>query len=190
MVTFIIGTDTGVGKTYYGKQLIKKGKRVLKPIETGKKTFNSLSESDCYSYSIMQQIPIEETNIYFFNEPVSPHFAAEMDGVTIDIEKLKAFIIKNSGAYVELAGGLMVPITYEYSQLDLIKEFTNAKVDVVVGNKLGCINHSLLTLKMLYYEGITIGEVFINGMGLEYDAMMTNNERVINNYVENIKQSF
>ena len=79
-------------------------------------------------------------------------FAAEMDGVTIDIEKLKAFIIKNSGAYVELAGGLMVPITYEYSQLDLIKEFTNAKVDVVVGNKLGCINHSLLTLKMLYYS--------------------------------------
>jgi dethiobiotin synthetase len=111
MITFIVGTDTGVGKTYYGKILAKQGNTVIKPIETGSKSFSNINESDSYSYSIIQGKDIKDINLYFFTEPLSPHIAGEIDGIKIDIEKMKGFIQRDEDIFVELAGGLMVPLT-------------------------------------------------------------------------------
>lgn len=182
MVTFIIGTDTDVGKTYYGKKLIKEGKFLIKPIESGKLSFENIEESDSYSYSKLQSLDISDVNCYFFNEPLSPHLASKIDGVEIDIELVKKFIKSKTNPYVELAGGLMVPLSASYTQLDLIKSFENAKVDLVVGNKLGCINHALLNIEILKMNNIKIQNIYINDMGKEKDYMMIDNEKVIRNY--------
>ena len=181
MITYIIGTDTDVGKTFYGKSLIHKGQKVIKPIETGKDSFEDLNNSDVYGYCHLQNLPIEAVNLYFFKEPLSPHLASERDGITIDKDKLLTFIETHKDCFIELAGGLMVPITRDYTQLDLIKE-TKGQVDLVVGNKLGCINHALLTLNILHHEKVPIRNVFINDYGKVGTPMMLDNKRVIFEY--------
>lgn len=185
MITFIIGTDTGVGKTHYGKKLIREGKLVIKPIETGKLSFDNISQSDSYTYGKLQSLDISEINCYFFSQAFSPHLASEIDGVKIDIKKIQDFINSKPNPYVELAGGLMVPLTRDYTQLDLIKSFPkkSINVDLVVGNKLGCINHALLTIELLKGSDINIQNVFINHMGLDKTPMMIDNEKYIKKYI-------
>lgn len=185
MITFIIGTDTGVGKTHYGMMLAEQGNTVIKPIETGSNSFDDLSESDSYTYSLIQNIRIKDINLYFFTEPLSPHFASEIDGAAIDIDKIKQFIHSNEDIFVELAGGLMVPITREYTQLDLIKDTPNCCVDIVVANKLGCINHSLLTISVLKHHNIKIRNIFFNDLDKEMTPAMEDNIRVIKDFLSN-----
>lgn len=182
LITYIIGTDTDAGKTYYGKSLIKEGHRVIKPIETGKLAFNHIDDSDAYSYAKLQNLPLESVNLYFFNQPVSPHLASELDEIVIDIDKVKFFIETHRDCFIELAGGLMVPINREYTQLDLIKE-TRGQVDLVIGNKLGCINHALLTISILIKERIPIRKVIINDFGLKENFMMADNRRFIESFL-------
>jgi len=185
MITFIIGTDTGVGKTHYGKMLAKQGKTVIKPIETGSNSFDDLNESDSYTYSLIQNKSIKNVNLYFFSQPLSPHLASEIDGVAIDIDRIKKFIHSDEDIFVELAGGLMVPITREYTQLDLIKDTPDCCVDIVVANKLGCINHALLTISVLKHHNIKIGNVFFNDLSIEMTPAMEDNVRVIKNFLAN-----
>jgi len=183
MIKFIIGTDTGVGKTYYGKKLIEEGHKVIKPIETGKSDFEDINQSDSYQYSIKQNLDISQVNLYFFDTPASPHLAAELDGLEVDLDKLEDFIRNAGNCYVELAGGLMVPITRNFTQLDLIKSFPESQVDIVISNKLGCINHSLLTIKVLRDNAITINKVFINN--IEGQSVITkDNEETIMTYLK------
>ena len=183
MLSFIVGTDTDIGKTYYGNQLISQGYKVIKPIETGKKSFDNLELSDSYQYASKQSLPLDQVNLYFFSEPVSPHLAADMDQKLVDVNQLTQFIKNAGNCFVELAGGLMVPITRELTQFDFIKSFENATVDLVIGNKLGCINHALLTIKVLRDSDIPIRHVFINNMGPE-TTMSLDNEKIIQNYIK------
>lgn len=180
MKCFIVGTDTGVGKTHYGKDLAQKGHRVIKPIETGKSTFDNLDFSDCYSYSNIQNIPLSSVNLYFFSQPLSPHEASAIDKTPIDLKALKSFINKDD-TFIELAGGLMVPLTNSYTQFDLICETPHASVDLVVGNALGCINHSLMSLHILKQAGIFLRTIVMNSGGRPLDFCMKSN-------IETIKQ--
>ena len=187
MITFIVGTDTDVGKTYYGKKLIAEGKTLIKPIETGKNSFKDIHLSDCYQYAKLQNKKIEEVNLYFFSEAVSPHLAAEIDNLPVDIDLLKNFILDKKDTFVELAGGLFVPINRDYTQLDLLKEINkieNINVDLVVENKLGCINHALLTIQILRDNNIALREVFINNKGKIKDKIMLDNEKVIMDFIK------
>lgn len=183
MITFIVGTDTDAGKTFYGKKMAREGMKVIKPIETGKTSFVDINESDSYQYSTIQGKAMEDINLYFFNEPVSPHLASELDEAEVSLEAIKTFINNQSPCMVELAGGLMVPITRGYTQLDLIKDTPNAKVDLVVGNKLGCINHALMTIKILKESDIKINRIYINDFGKEKTPMMIDNEKVIMDFL-------
>lgn len=183
MIRFIVGTDTGVGKTYYGKSLIKRGFRVIKPIETGKNDFNNISDSDCYTYANMQNLSVDEVNMYFFNKAVSPHLASELDGVNIDINALKIIINRYKNPFVELAGGLLVPIKRDYTQLDFIKEFDNCLVHLVVDNKLGCINHALLTIEILKNNNIEIEHIEFNQKQNDTLDIVDDNIKIINEYL-------
>lgn len=182
MITYIIGTDTGVGKTYYGKKLITEGKRVIKPIETGKNDFEDRMQSDCYSYSSMQGVDINDINLYFFNVPASPHYAAELDDEKVDIEKLSIFVTTNTDTYVELAGGLFVPLNGKYTQLDLIKNTPNCRVEIVAANKLGCLNHTMLTVEILKSSKIEISNIVINNMGKQQTDLAKNNIKTIQDF--------
>mgnify|MGYP002354041179 FL=1 len=92
---------------------------------------------------------------------MSPHAAAEMEGVTIDINTIIVPTTKNT-LIIEGAGGIMVPINNHSFVLDLIEKL-NAEVVLVVQNYLGCINHSLLTINALKQKGIKIKGLIFNG---------------------------
>lgn len=183
MIRFIVGTGTGVGKTHYGKSLIEKGYTVIKPIETGKNDFKNIDDSDCYTYANMQNISIDKVNMYFFTKAVSPHLASEIDDIDIDINSLRDFVDCNKDVFVELAGGLFVPLKRGYTQLDFIKSFDNAAVHLVVENKLGCINHALLTIDALKRNDIKIEHVYFNQIIEDELDIVDDNIRVISEFI-------
>lgn len=196
MIRFIVGTDTGVGKTFYGRNLARKGACVIKPIETGFDSFEDISQSDAYGYSKILGKNIEDINLYFFSLPASPHLAAEIDDTSVDVNSLNDFVLFQYRKhceeykyhvicppfYVELAGGLMVPLTRTFNQFDWIKqmnEVENIGVDIVVGNRLGCVNHALMTITLLKDANIGIENLVVNDYGKKVDRIMLDNIRII-----------
>jgi dethiobiotin synthetase len=95
------------------------------------------------------------------NEPLSPHAAAAIDGVTI---ALKNFQLPQTDNHliVELAGGLMVPLNNDTLNIDLIKQLS-IPVILVVKNYLGSINHTLLSIEILKVNGINLKGLIFNG---------------------------
>ena len=194
MKRFIVGTDTDVGKTYYGRLLMKEGCHVIKPIETGRLSFEDLNESDSYGYAIGQGLAIHEVNLHFFEKPVSPHFACELEDFELDIEGVKDFVEKahierkrdssDNNLIIELAGGLMVPLYKDYTQLDFIQSFDDGVVDLVIANKLGCLNHTLMTMKILKEAGIKIHTIVINNLNKKPTAIMDNNIKTIKEWAD------
>jgi dethiobiotin synthetase len=171
---FITGTDTGVGKTILAAALIRylrvKGYSVcpMKPAETGclerdgtliPQDGQILLEASEADLSIKEVVPFR------YREPVAPMVAAEQEGRPFSATWfLKAFEEhKEKFNYIVLegAGGAMVPLSNELLTIDLI-EMTGLPVVVVAANKLGVINHTLLTVEALRRRGITISGVVLN----------------------------
>ena len=155
----ICGTDTDIGKTLISSFFVRGLQSFYwKPIQSGIGT-----ETD--SQSILRLSGIKKEKIlkeaYIFNKPVSPHWAAEIDGKKIDINLLKLPSIDGS-LVVETAGGLMVPITRNILQIDQIKEW-NLPVIIVCRSSLGTLNHTLLTIEALKNRNIKILGLIVNG---------------------------
>lgn len=184
MIKFIIGTDTDAGKTYYGNYLIEKGFSVIKPIETGFNSFKYIAESDCGKYAKAMKKNLNEVNLYFFNEPLSPHLAQKVDNREIDVDKLREFILKNKNSYIELAGGLMVPLTENFTQLDLINSFPHCSVDLVIENKLGAINQALLNFEVLKSNKINVDKVIYNSKGKSANIILKENIKTIDKFFQ------
>ncbi len=91
---------------------------------------------------------------------MSPHAAAELEGVEIQMDQIKLPITSNH-LIIEGAGGLMVPLNRKYFMIDLIQKF-NAEVILVVKNYLGSINHTLLSVDALKSRGVKIMGIVIN----------------------------
>ena len=93
---------------------------------------------------------------------MSPHAAAELEGIDIDLNKLNLPESANSVMIMEGAGGLMVPLNRKEFMVDLIKKF-DAEVILVIQNYLGSINHSLLSIDQLKSRGMKILGIVFNG---------------------------
>lgn len=171
---FITGTDTGVGKTVIARAIIRAGiKRglnigVMKPVETGCIEENGVLvplDAKSLKESAGVKHPLDFINPYRFALPVSPHIAAKASGNAIVVEViLNCFNkIKKDVDFciVEGAGGVMVPLSPGFLTIDLIK-LMNLEVLVVAKDKLGTINHTLLTLEALRNRGIKIKGVVLN----------------------------
>lgn len=171
---FVTGTDTGVGKTVVTaglvSLLIKEGLDVgvMKPVETGcPKRNDRLVPRDATFLKAVSgsKDALSLINPYRFSKPLAPLIAAKIDHKRIKLKKIssayKKVSEKHDIVFVEGAGGLLVPLAEKLTNLDLILEL-NLPILVVIGSKLGAVNHALLTLSWAAENGIKILGVLIN----------------------------
>ncbi len=166
---FISGTDTGIGKTSFSCLLLRwlaaQGFRAcgLKPIASGAiEQSGQLISEDALALQQASNIDITLTqlNPLCFAPPIAPHIAAEQVGLTLSTEYIlqscqNALQLPKDYLVIEGAGGLLVPLNEQETLLDLIRVFA-LPVILVVGMKLGCLNHALLTHQVLHQHRIPI----------------------------------
>jgi dethiobiotin synthetase len=169
----ITGTDTGVGKTTIACALLAllrdAGVRTaaMKPVDSGVLEEDSTSDGARLQSMATEPHPIERVRPYVFPDPVAPLAAAERVGVTISLERLdRAFETLSATAdavIVEGAGGALVPISDALSVLDLFRHWS-LEVIIVAANRLGVINHALLTEQAIHSAGLRLrGIVLVDG---------------------------
>lgn len=158
MKLFITGIGTDVGKTI-ASAIVTQALEAdyWKPIQAG-----DLDNSD--SHKIQRYIANDKTviheNSYKLNTPASPHLAANIDGITIDLKKITEPKTKNH-LVIEGAGGLLVPLNDKDCIVDLIQK--DYKVIVVSRHYLGSINHTLLTFEALKNRKIEVAGIIFSG---------------------------
>ena len=166
---FVLGTDTHVGKTYIASALVKHF--VAQDLKTiGMKPIASGCEVNEKNELINQDVTalVSESNVsadldlinpFRFAPAIAPHLAAEQLGVSIDINKIKHAYEKLSNlaevVIVEGAGGFLVPLNKTETLADLAVQL-NLPIVLVVGIKLGCINHALLTVEAIKSRGLIL----------------------------------
>ncbi len=171
---FLTATDTGVGKTYFSVKIIqnlidsgaykKEEIAYYKPIQCGEEKSETGLRTD-FSY-VHEATGVDVYNSYFFKHPCSPHYAAELEGVTINLDKILEDFNSLKKQYkfilVEGAGGIAVPL----NNCELISDLAvklELPLVIVTRPDLGTINHSLITLghakkKNLEILGLLIAE--------------------------------
>lgn len=156
---FITGIGTDVGKTIVAAILTEALQAdYWKPIQAG-----NVESSDpmIVSNLITNRLTEIHPPIYSFEIPASPHFAAEKEGASIDLAKIKKPMTKNH-LIVEGAGGLLVPLNKKELVIDLISHL-KMSVILVVKNYLGAINHTLLSAESLNKRSIPVAGIVFNG---------------------------
>jgi len=155
MKLFVTGIGTDVGKTIVSAILTEAlGADYWKPIQAGElETGDAHTVANLLSNSKTTIHP----NTYALKTPMSPHAAAAIDRVTIDIKEIKTPKTKND-LVIEGAGGLLVPLNDSETILDLIQP--DYKVIVVSRHYLGSINHTLMTIQLLQQKGFDIAVMF------------------------------
>ena len=152
---FVTGISTEVGKTIASAILVEALKAdYWKPVQAGDL---DNSDSDKVGRLISNNISVIHKNSYALNTPMSPHAAAEIDGINIALESIEEPDTKNH-LVIEGAGGLLVPLNPTDTIADLIKP--HYQVVVVSRHYLGSINHTLLTLEGLRNRGIEAALIF------------------------------
>lgn len=158
MSYFITGTDTDVGKTLISCALLHafaaQGKRVagFKPVAAGCDADGHNDDARALRAASSMQLTYGQVNPYCFHHAIAPHLAARNEGVRIELSRILASYRELAGqadeVIVEGAGGFLVPLNDQYNSADLAQEL-NLPVIVLVGMRLGCINHALLTLRAI-----------------------------------------
>jgi dethiobiotin synthetase len=166
---FVIGTDTHVGKTYVASALVRHFVKLglktigMKPIASGcaLNQTNVLINEDVVALSTKSNVtaPLDLINPYRFAPAIAPHIAAEQAGITINLDVInQAYQQLNCMAemlIVEGAGGFCVPLNTAETLADLAVQL-NIPIILVVGMRLGCINHALLTVEAIQARGLTL----------------------------------
>jgi dethiobiotin synthetase len=165
---FITGTDTGIGKTRVTlslmEELKKQGHRVagMKPIASGAILKNEKlvnEDAELILRSCSKQTDYELINPTVFELPVSPHIAASKANEIIDLDLINAsysqLASKNDIVIVEGVGGWRVPLSADTTLADLVRKL-DLPVMLVVGLRLGCINHAILTAEAIKADGLSL----------------------------------
>ncbi|GAC1301728.1 MAG: dethiobiotin synthase [Steroidobacteraceae bacterium] len=162
---FVTGTDTGVGKTYVATTLCRafaaSGRRVaaMKPVASGcRPTPAGLRNEDAEALlaAMTVRARYEEVNPYAFEPAIAPHIAAQEAGRSVEFEVLdRAFhqlALQSDVTIVEGAGGWLAPLDARFTFADLAARW-QLEVILVVGLRLGCLNHALLTAQAIEHRG-------------------------------------
>jgi len=165
---FVVGTDTGIGKTHATCALLhalaRRHARVcgMKPVAAGGvHTADGLSNEDSIAHRAAStiRVPPELDNPILLPEPLSPHLAAARAGTPISfevvLEAVAALRARTDALVVEGAGGFLVPLSETRTGADLAVALRMPLV-LVVGMRLGCLNHALLTAEAIRARGLTL----------------------------------
>ena len=189
----ITGTDTGVGKTFVACGLAgalrRRGLRVapFKPAETGcerEAATGGLIPADAMALGAATGTGASLDTIcpYRFRAPVAPWVAAEQEGERIEPARLEECYRELASTHdfvlVETAGGILVPLTKEFTYADLARAL-GLPVLVVIGNKLGAINHTLLTAEYLRSSRLRVVSYVLNHPYGEAGPAVATNETTL-----------
>ena len=188
---FITGTDTEVGKTFSTCALLhvlrNRGVSAIgmKPIAAGTDAEGKNDDVEALVEASGTPAPRALINPYLFQPPIAPHIAAQEAGCHIDLANIvKAFNELRGMAdcvLVEGVGGFCVPLSAETDTADLAKQL-NLPVILVVGMRLGCINHALLTQQAIAAAGLELAGWIANridpGMSRFEENLVTLKERM------------
>ena len=183
---FITGTDTEIGKTYVSdvliRQLVAEGHRVaaMKPLASGcERTPDGLRNEDALRLMAASNVALayEVVNPFAFEPAIAPHIAAEEAGVSIDIDKISALgkVIEADYLIIEGVGGWCVPLGNGRLLPELAKAVAD-EVILVVGMRLGCINHALLSAAQIERDGLRLKGWIANHVDPDMQAQSENLE--------------
>ena len=155
----ICGTDTDVGKTVVSALVVQGlGATYWKPVQSGLE-----GGSDSGRLQALLQLPGTRLlpEAYRLQTPVSPHWAAELEGITIDPARLALPAVAGA-LVVETAGGLLVPLRRDWLQIDQLAAW-GLPVLLVARSGLGTLNHTLLSVQALRQRSIPLLGLVLNG---------------------------
>jgi dethiobiotin synthetase len=166
MSLFITGTDTDVGKTWVAAALVRAARgtgqtvAAMKPIACGNRHDAELLATTCGG-----ALSIDEINPVWLQPAAAPYTAAMIEERVIDLALIRDTFARlqaqHDAVVVEGAGGWLVPILRDYAISDLAREFA-LPVVVVAANRLGVLNHALLTVESILAKGLRCAGVLLN----------------------------
>ncbi|MDD2722138.1 MAG: dethiobiotin synthase [Gallionella sp.] len=165
MSYFVTGTDTDVGKTLISCALLHglaaQGKTVagFKPVAAGCDDSEKNEDALRLRAAANVQVTYGQVNPYCFPQPVAPHLAARFIGVRINLQRIVESYRELAGlsdaVVVEGAGGFCVPLNEREDSVDMAR-LLGLPVILVVGLRLGCLNHALLTARAIAAAGLPL----------------------------------
>jgi dethiobiotin synthetase len=180
---FVTGTDTGVGKTFTITQLLRlvraagKSCAGFKPICCGDR-----HDAELLLAASTNGLTIDEINPLWLKTPAAPLTAAQMEEVEIDIDlllaALRALQQRVHYVFVEGVGGWLVPIRADYFISDLAAEM-GFPVLVVAQNRLGCLNHTMLTVRSIAKQGLHCAGIALNSRLGETNVAVATNAQIL-----------
>lgn len=184
---FITGTDTEIGKTYVTCALLKdlrtRGIQAMgfKPLACGDRSDPRAMRDAVGEPSLSLDI----INPIYLRTPAAPYIAAEMEQRALSLDEItaayKQLVERYSPVLVEGAGGWEAPLAPGLTMADLAKAL-GLPVVLVVGNKLGAVNHAILTVKAIRALGLECRSIVLNHAGEEWDAASVTNCRLIEEF--------
>lgn len=183
---FVTGTDTGVGKTVIAAALLRglreRGQRVagMKPVASGcRRSPDGIVSDDALALiaEASESAPYRIVNPYGFIPPIAPHVAAVEAGTRIDLRELeRAYRILAGLAdvvVIEGAGGWLTPIDAKHALADFARK-VKADVVLVVGLRLGCLNHALLSAQAIEHSGLKLAGWVANAIDPGFERVSDN----------------
>ena len=183
MNLFLTGTDTGVGKTYAAALLVRALRRAgldtapMKPFCCGDR-----SDAEALYAACGGEVPLEIINPVWYATPAAPYAAANVENRPADLALIHSAFAQlraqHRSLIVEGVGGWMVPIAKDYFVADLAAEF-GLPVAVVVRNRLGALNHALLTMRDIERRGLPFAGIIFNRAEAENDPAAATNRGLL-----------
>lgn len=183
---FVTGTDTNVGKTLVAAGLLVAANQrglttaALKPVAAGcEKTEFGLRNADALLLQSVatQKLDYEQINPYALEAAIAPHIAAQLEKRSLTADRISGFcrgaLSSANFMLVEGAGGWRVPLNPRETLADVAKNL-NLPVILVVGIRLGCINHALLTFEAIVRDGLAVAGWVANCVDPEMPVLQEN----------------
>jgi dethiobiotin synthetase len=185
---FVTGTDTGVGKTYVSALLVRALRKAgfdtvgLKPICCGDR-----ADAETLHSAAGGALSLDDVNPVWFRVPAAPYAAAMIENRLPDLDQIRQRFARiresRRSIIVEGVGGWLVPILQHYSVADLAAEL-GLPILVVAANRLGAINHTLLTVQAIQARGLRCAGIILNHLTSETDPATSTNRSILEHLLQ------